>query len=78
MTEKEKYYNEVLSHFIKKYGVTEEELLEVYNQGDEGRGPDALKNLCERLQQPKLQYGYVHFYIAYRQLLRERGELKDG
>ena len=76
MTGKEKNYQKILSYFKKEFGVAEEELLEVFwarENGDE----KALVELCSRHQAPKLHYGYIHFAVAYRQLLRERGELKD-
>ena len=77
MTEKEKYYRSLVARFQKQYGVTEDELINTFKLrevGDSG----ALKQLCEKYNQPKLEYGYVHFYVAYRQWLRERGELDNN
>lgn len=71
MTEKEKYYRSVVTQFQENYGANENELLEVFRLKENGDN-DALKRLCNKLKQPNLEHGYVHFAVAYRQLLRER------
>ena len=75
MTDREKYYRMVVNQFKEDYGVEEKDLLEVFTLRENG-DIKALKRLCDKLNQPYLEDGYVHFAVAYRQLLRERGELK--
>lgn len=72
MTEQEKNYKCTAKRFYERYGVTESELIYVYEQRNAGN-LKALEELCAKHKQPKLQDSYVHFYVAYSQYLRSIG-----
>ena len=70
MIDRRAYYEQMMTDFNKRYGLTEEEFLRLYNlQGEEQR-------MAENKLSKELKAALIHLKVAYGLMLKQQKENK--